>query len=79
MKRTPIYKCDRCGAWSRVEYKILTDGKAICMCGAEMRKAWKILKEMENPQKTAYRFALSIKTKQDMKKKKRRKRRNAYI
>jgi hypothetical protein len=49
------------------------------MCGAEMRKTWKLLKEMENPERTAHRFALSIKAKRDMKKKKRRKRRNANI
>jgi hypothetical protein len=30
-----IYQCE-CGAWSRKEYKILTDGKAICTCGKEM-------------------------------------------
>jgi hypothetical protein len=31
-----VYQCE-CGQWSRKKMKILTEGKAICLCGKEMQ------------------------------------------
>ena len=46
-KRTAIYRCS-CGHWSRREFKTLTNGQAICSCGAVMKRGYKMLSAIAN-------------------------------
>jgi hypothetical protein len=46
-----VYQCE-CGQWSRAKMKILTDGKAICLCGREMTLTQKDLKPLKNKLKS---------------------------